>query len=177
MTADEAAPTPDVPDEAVEAAAHAYLYDESGTVGGTAQAILAAVLADPDARAALLAALGHTDCVSREEHERVVAGVFLHSPSHCVPRADAEAAEDRADEWRSRCIRAEQDRDEWEGSAEQIDRELAETQTERDRYREALERISNTCEPDPAASEVVFLLARARAVDLARAKLDGEETS
>ena len=66
MTADEAAP---VPYQAAQVAAEGIWasveHGQDADTDALAAAALSAVLADPDARASLLAALGHTDCVPR----------------------------------------------------------------------------------------------------------------
>ena len=64
----------------------------------------------------------------------------------------------------------------WKARALSAEARARRAESERDRYRRALERISDECEPDSGASDTLFLIARAQAVARARAALDGKDS-
>ena len=163
VTADEAAPTPDVPDEAVRAGADGFMRAEREpmyhpsegpplqSTQDVAHAVLEGVLADPDARAALLAALGHTDC------------------------------EEQINDWMRRAVHHDGERD-WEA------RRAERAEAERDRYRALLSEATDTlidvcfeatgCDPDMDPVWHMFTSPYEHADELIprlRAALDGGE--
>ena len=102
----------------------------------------------------LLAELGHAGCVPRSRADEA----YWHGREH-----------ESYDRWNEICGLYER--------AERAEARARSAESERDRYRRALQRISDECEPDPDASDTVFLIARAQAVARARAALDGEDTA